>query len=78
MIIVCIKTGNEDLSKLQLTVGKHYKVLSTRASYSDWDLVEDDQYVILNDHGINYPYCMSRFVSLEEWRDKQIEKVINV
>lgn len=73
MIIVCIKTGNEDLSKLQLTVGKQYEVVDT---YSDWG--EDDQYVVLNDHGINYPYCMSRFVSLEEWRDKQIEKVINV
>ena len=71
MIVVC----NEDFvyDYHSLTVGKQYEVVDT---YSDWG--EDDQYVVLNDHGINYPYCMSRFVSLEEWRDKQIEKVINV
>jgi hypothetical protein len=71
MIVVCIKEPNGSL-----TVGKQYEVLSTRASYTDWDIVEDDQYVILNDYDINYPYCMSYFISLEDFRNKQIENIL--
>lgn len=91
MIVVCIKKGGPYSSDTDrrgqrdpgsLTVGKQYEVVSTRASYilttADWDLVEDDQYVILNDYGVNYPYCMSYFISLEDFRNNQIEKVINV
>lgn len=75
MIVVCIKDKPE---KGGLTVGKHYKVLATCASYNDWDrdIVEDDQYVILNDYAINYPYCMSHFVSLEDFGNKQIENIL--
>jgi hypothetical protein len=78
MIVVCIKCRWLQLEREYdgLTVGKHYEVVSTRASYSDWDIVADDQYVISNDHGINYPYCMSYFMSLEDFRDKQIEGIL--
>jgi hypothetical protein len=71
MIVVCIKEPNGSL-----TVGKQYEVISTRASYTDWDIVADDQYVILNDYDINYPYCMSYFISLEDFRNKQIENIL--
>lgn len=77
MIVVCIKEPNGSL-----TVGKQYEVISTRASYTDWDIngngivVAHDQYVILNDYDINYPYCMSYFISLEDFRNRQIENIL--
>jgi hypothetical protein len=78
MIVVCIKERRNRITETfgGLTVGKQYEVLSTRASYNDWDIVEDDQYVIMNDNGIEFAYCMSYFVSLEDFRDNQIESIL--
>lgn len=69
MIVVCIKEIKG------LTVDKQYEVLSSHVNY-DWDLVADD-YFIINDYGIDSYVTQSYFISLQDWRDKQIEKLIN-
>ena len=69
MIVVCVKEPNDSL-----TAGKQYEVISTIPSYTDWDIIAE--YVILNDHDINLPYCMSYFISLEDFRNKQIENIL--
>jgi hypothetical protein len=68
MIVVCIKQRREGGG---LTIGKHYELVSIY----DWNDV--NQYVIVNDFGIEFSYRMSYFMPLQDWRDKQIEKLIN-
>ena len=31
---------------------------------------------LTNDYDINYPYCMSYFISLEDFRNRQIENIL--
>jgi hypothetical protein len=66
MIVVCVKNENYGSQKeLPLTIGKEYEVL----------LENQIGYYITGNDGIPGWYFKSKF-SREEWRDKQIDKIL--
>lgn len=66
MIVVCVKKENYGSQKeLPLTIGKEYEVL----------LENQIGYYITGNDGIPGWYFKSKF-SREEWRDKQIDKIL--
>lgn len=67
MIVVCIDTSNiASDSRLDLTIGKEYHVY----------LENSVGYYVTDDCGLTQWYSKRRF-SAAEWRDKQIDKVLN-
>lgn len=71
MIVVCINNGicNGATSKsVNLTIGKKYKILYTS---------NNKEYQIVNDLGNTCSYHKSRFVLVKDWRQKQLDKLIN-
>lgn len=67
MIVVCTKERNN------LTIGKQYNVIVIKSNY-EWDLVADD-YLLLNDADKEDIVCENYFITLDEWRSKQLKKL---
>lgn len=65
MKVVCINNifrGEE----IPFTIGKVYETNGGRAA----------QYSVISDDGMIYELSISRFIDLEEWREKQIDKIL--
>lgn len=62
-----------------LTIGKAYEIL---AEQPRWTMGKDHRarpamlYYIENDRGIKTKYNQSLFCSIEEWRDRRLEEII--
>lgn len=70
MIVVCINNGickGATSESVNLTIGKKYKVV----------YYTDKEYQIVNDLGNTCSYHKSRFTLVRDWRQKQLEKLIN-
>ena len=73
MKVVCINNGEMDgamETSVNLTIGKVYQVLGDRVSYSD------SVYYIINDIGKKGNYYNGSFESLEEYRSKKLNKIL--
>lgn len=71
MKVVCIKRYLSTNLKYELTYGKIYETLPKHSN----DL--EDDYRIECDRGFIDYYSKSTFVTLEDWRQQQINKIIN-
>ena len=84
MKVVCINNifrGEE----IPFTIGKVYETNGGRAAqysviserfYLDLKKPNEDQYTVISDDGMIYELSISRFIDLEEWREKQIDKIL--
>lgn len=72
-MIFCIDATSgkidETINPVALTKGKFYKVLDQPSEFS---VIE-----IINDEGKKAYYRKERFVTLAEWRQLQLEKLLN-
>lgn len=66
MKIVCIDNTKDGVKVSNLTLGKVYDSLT--------DIIDTSKYriVIVNDKGVKEWYNNELFISLEEWREKQL------
>jgi len=71
MKVVCIKKYLSTHLKYELTYGKIYETLPKFPN----DLLDD--YRIECDRGFIEYYSKTTFVTLEDWRQQQINKIIN-
>jgi hypothetical protein len=74
MRVVCVSNGEMDgamESKVNLTVGKVYKVLGDRVSSTD------AVFSIINDIGKQGNYYHGRFEMLEESRERKLKKILD-
>ena len=60
---------NETINLVALTLNKAYKVLNEPYTSKTLD--------ILNDDGKKASYRAERFVTLQEWRQRQLENLLN-
>ena len=78
--LVCIDNSNttmlhESINKIELTIGKSYKVLNeshymiTNGFYNTITIV-DDSLVARCD------YRLERFITIEQWREQQLNKIL--
>jgi len=78
-MVICIDNTskgmiNETINPVALTINKAYKVLNDPEPYKDKEM----QIVyIINDEGQKASYRAERFVTLQEWRQKQLERLLN-
>ena len=64
---------NETINLVALTLNKSYKVLN-ELTYSD---SKYSVLYIVNDQGQKASYRAERFVTLQEWRQRQLENLLN-
>ena len=69
-------TPIDNILPINLTIGKVYEVISSDMSLGNQKSSAKDYYLIKNDEGHHYSYWKGNFSSLEEWRKKQIDKII--
>ena len=74
MKVVCIKNFKSQGLQYELTYGKVYDVLSSKLAFST--LEDLTKYKILNDRSHKEYYEKSHFVTIEQWRKEQIDKII--
>lgn len=68
-LIVCISTERKDTDYPPLiTLYKIYEVFSE----------EIDRYFIINDIGIEFHYPKNNFITLAQWRNNQINSILNL
>ena len=79
--LVCIDNSNtgmfhETINTIELTIGKSYKVLneshfmiSNGVFYNTISIVDDSLVGICD-------YRTERFITLKEWREKQLDKIL--
>lgn len=72
MKVVCINNIFRG-EVIPFTIGKVYETKGV--SFSSLPL-PDSQYSIMSDNGMIYELSTSRFIDLEEWREKQIDKIL--
>lgn len=70
-IVVCI--DNNGFGGEFLTINKHYNVIF-EALFGDYP--GHNHYVIINDEGFEWNYDTNMFITLKEFRDNQIDKVL--
>ena len=77
MKIVCNRDYKdwEGLSD-ELTYGKVYDILPNRLGHDSRLVIDSNNWWIINDKGQEQYYFKFMFVTLEEWRDKQLNKII--
>jgi len=66
MKVVCIDNNIKGVSVLPFTIGKVYETTGGPPA----------QYRIISDSGIPYNLSTWRFVTLEEWREMQLKKIL--
>jgi len=80
MKIVCNRDfknweGWEGISD-ELTYGKVYDILPNRVGFDSRLVIDSNNWWIINDKGQEQYYFKFMFVTLEEWRDKQLNKLL--
>jgi len=70
MKVVCIKNFKSQALQYELTYGKVYEVQSK----PEW--ADKDSHFIMCDRGYISSYRKECFVTIEEWREKKLNKVI--
>jgi hypothetical protein len=73
MIVNCINSGKIK----NLTEGKNYKVIKGVEGLHQDSYIRYAGFWIINDVGIKRYYSSKRFIDKLEWRDKQINKLLN-
>ena len=71
MKVVCIKKFKSQGLQYELTYGKIYEVQPQK--WKDAEI-----YFILCDKEYISPYNKSSFITLEEWREKQIDNILEL
>jgi hypothetical protein len=71
MKVVCIKDFKSTSLQYELTYGKVYQC----ESKPNWSI--DDCYFIRCDKGYISPYHIRNFITLEEWREKELNKLLD-
>lgn len=66
MKVVCINNSKLRGKEIPYTIGKVYETNGGPAA----------QYSVISDDGEFYNLSTSRFISLEEWREKQLDKIL--
>jgi hypothetical protein len=69
-IVICVDNNN---NKYRITIGKQYEVLY------DVDYQDDLLYIVFDTPSISKEaggFNTDRFMKLEDWREKQIDKVL--
>ncbi len=66
MKVVCINNSKLRGKEIPYTIGKVYETNGGPAA----------QYLVMSDDGDFYNLSTSRFISLEEWREKQLDKIL--
>ena len=57
-----------------ITIGKIYETAILSNTHDTW--VEDMNYKIINDNGFSSWELIENFITLEEWREQQLNKII--
>ena len=75
-IVFCIDNNkkimyHETINPISLTIGKAYKVTET-SQYGFYYTI-----TIIDDSGKKADYRLDRFLKLKEWRQKQLNKLLN-
>jgi len=80
MIVICIDDTQIDLTKLKiyntvkyLTIGKKYNVKELET-----DLYQHLYWVTLEDHNVKVLVDKNQFITLKEYRHKQLNKIIKI
>ena len=60
----------------ELTYGKVYDILPNRVGSRRESKIDSSNWWIINDKGQEQYYFKFMFVTLEEWRDKQLNKLL--
>ena len=60
----------------ELTYGKVYDILPNRVGFDSRLVIDSCNWWIINDKGQEQYYFKFMFVTLEEWRDKQLNKLL--
>jgi len=71
MKVVCVRNFKSQGLQYELTFGKIYNAIESKFLLDDWTLV-------VNDKGNTELYSKEVFITLEEWRNNKINKIINV
>lgn len=74
MKVVCIKDFKSQGLQYELTYGKVYELLPLPGSPNGPD---GETYFIRCDRGFINSYHKNSFITLEEWREKQLNNLIN-
>jgi hypothetical protein len=72
MIVTCINKGRIK----NLTEGKKYKVKRKVEGLHQDSYIRYSGFYVINDAGIERHYSSKRFLDVLEWRDKQINKLL--
>lgn len=73
MKVVCIKEFKSTNLMYELTYGKIYDTISITRGLSNYI---KDEYKITCDRGFVEFYNKDLFVTLEEWRERQLDKIL--
>jgi len=73
MKVVCIKKYLSTNLKYELTYGKIYETLP---KYPNDTLVDDHR--VLCDRGFIEYYNKKNFITLEQWREQQLNKILGI
>lgn len=73
MKVVCIKNFKSQGLQYELTYGKVYDALSIFGGVFAYDGIT---IMVINDRGHKEHYKKSHFVTIEQWRKEQIDKIL--
>jgi hypothetical protein len=71
MKVVCVRNFKSQGLQYELTYGKIYNAIKSK-------LVSDNMMLVVNDKGNSELYSKEAFITLQQWRINQINKIINV
>ena len=80
--LVCIDNSNtimlrESINKIELTIGKSYKVLNENGFYTWRKRFRVDTITIVDDSLVaRRDYRLERFITLQQWREQQLNKLL--
>jgi len=79
MKVVCIKKYRSQGLQYELTYGKIYDTVPSTAFLpellSDPTSIDNFNYWIINDRGYKEYYSREKFITLEEWRKRQLNEL---
>ena len=86
-IIICIDNSkeimlHETINRIDLTINKSYKIISkqqyttTNNFNSGIRTKKYNTFSIINNEGINATYRAERFITLQKWREQQLNKIL--
>ncbi len=73
-IVICID-DSVIVSNEPLTRGKKYEVINSGRAQSGFETY-NDYIIVYNDDGNSYSYLAERFISLEDWREKKLNNIL--